>query len=353
MKKLNNEEFENLIQRLSQLQDDGDGISAEEIAGVFSEDPELLKAYITDNFEKSNKQKSQDARKRQRKNGLIINLVLLGLAIPLSLFGGYKLRETIARFVPISSEQEELQAQLDAQKEDIKSLETEKAELEQEVENSEKRIDELISQIGSATNGSNDKPVQKYGTTPGTETETLVATSSTNPGSKTTTHPTNPEEVGADTPSGSILQAGQTWAEDGIVMTLTDPSVKPGCENGLVQFNLTLSNFSGKDQIVRFSGNDLAIDVDSAFSSNYWWTYNAAARNNCNTERHTNPEVAKTRLIPYQSLEIEDLNDGETVELYLTFFGDLESFDQTIKFHLEKAGPIEKAKWLINPLPQS
>ena len=338
-KKVSNEEFKNLIKRISQLQNDADGISAEEIAAVFSNDPELLRSYVEYNFEE---------KKRKRKKGFIINAVLLGLAVPLSLFGGYKAREAAARFSSLNPEQDALVTKLDSQSKELESLEAENAKLNQMVQDKDDRIGELISQIGTQPKPIDPVGGQITGTT-GDDQVNAPASS----GSKTGSHPKSAKEVGANTPSGSTLQAGQTWAQDGIVMTLTDPSVKPGCEKGLVQFNLTLSNFSGKDQIVKFSGDDLAIDVDNAFSSNYRWTYNAAARNNCNMYDTSDPKVAKTRLISYKYLGIEDLSDGETVELYLTFFGDLESYEQNIKFHLENAGPIEKAKWVINPIPGS
>lgn len=348
-KKVSNEEFDNLIKRISQLQKDSDGISAEEIAAVFSNDPELLKAYVEYNFEEKN---------RKKKKGLLVNAALLLLAVPLSVFGGYKAREAVARFFPLPG-QDELLTQFEAQKKETESLQAEKAEFMQKIEKQEERIDELIENIGdpnavvTTPKGDNSPDIDDEEDSPDSEQKN---TSDVSPESspKIGTPPKSAEEVGSNTPSGSLLQAGQTWTQDGVVVTVTDPSVKSQCEDGLVQFNLTLSNFSGKDQLVRFSGNDLAVDVNNAFSSNYSWSTNPAVRNNCKTSAsRVNASSASNYLVPHRYLEIKDLKNNETVELYITFFGELMSYEDKIRFHLEKAGPIDKAKWLLNPLPES
>ena len=345
-KKVSNEEFDNLIKRISQLQKDADGISAEEIAAVFSNDPELLKAYVEYNFEEKN---------RKKKKSLIVNAALLLLAVPLSVFGGYKAREAVANFSPLNPEQDELLTQFETQKKEIESLQAEKAEFMQKIEKQEERIDELIENIGETavvtTPKGDDPPTIDPPEGGGDSGETSNEPES---GQTTGVPPKSAEDVGSNTPSGSLLQAGQTWTQDGVVVTVTDPSVKSQCEDGLVQFNLTLSNFSGKDQLVRFSGNDLAVDVNNAFSSDYSWSTNPAVRNNCTiSSGRVYASSANNYLVPHRYLEIKDLKNNETVELYITFFGELMSYEDKIRFHLEKAGPIDKAKWLLNPLPES
>jgi len=336
-KRLSQAELEALLQRLSRAQEAGDdGVPLQDVQDILTQSG-LEETFFKEVFEEQARQKSKEVKRRQQKRSLITIGALLAVFIPLSILGGYKGREAMARFSPLNPEVEDLRAQLTEKESDIKALEEDKEKLDEEVQAQEERIDNLIEQIGISDPGSeidNDEAKSDEDTA-----------ESSNPKELPAGPPTTVGEVGADTPAGSVLKPGETWVQGGIVMTLTDPSVKSKCDNRLVQFNLTYSNFSGKEQIARLSGSDIAIDVDGEFSSNYAWSYNAAARNNCKTDYRDRPNSSAVNL---KFLDIEKLKHGQTVELYLTFFGKLNSYDQDIHFHLEEAGPIQRAKWVIN-----
>lgn len=71
----------------------------------------------------------------------------------------------------------------------------------------------------------------------------------------------------------SILAAGESWLQDGVELSIDNPTFIPGC-NGVFGFDMSISNLTATELLLDFQGDDVSLLDD--YRRNYsgqdiWW----------------------------------------------------------------------------------
>jgi hypothetical protein len=130
----------------------------------------------------------------------------------------------------------------------------------------------------------------------------------------------------ADTPPGTVLGVGETWYQGGMEARVSNINFASQCYHGTVQFDISISNNSGQTLVMNVTKEDVRV-----FDNN-------------NIEYYPNYCSGVHSLI-----YIEDyLEAGAESANNLVLSPSLKSSTTQLIFHIEEAGRIKNAKWVVD-----
>lgn len=342
---ISEKEFDKLTHLLSKRKKQNQGLLTITVVRETLSEVGLIDYFTDEDLEIVRNQINEEFQKRKSRRSRLFTLAVGTILTPTFVFSGYKLKEL--RLITGGLDptpQGQLLARLENQENQIKSLETEnkllqsrEKDLKADNEELKQTVSDLIKNIGKAetpeNNGEEEKSVD------------IVDSEDENSQNSTINQTTT-----KDTTPGTLLKEGQTWYQNGMEMTVTEVSFNPGCDEGFVQFDVSIANHSGKDLETDIAGIDFYVTIADKPYSNFSWTTNLAARSNCKT--YSSAKYYNNYLVPSKGFSIPELKSKQEEEYYLVFWGDLYDFSQEIIFHVKKAGTIESAKWKLEPEQQ-
>ena len=313
---LNEKEFETLVNRLSKRKKETESTLSEQAVRDILAETGLIEHFNRSDIEAVRNDMAREIKKRQRKKSLIINLLLLALISPGLIFVGYKMKEVLLSIQERSAPQtveaadvtqrqlqeiENLKVENNQQKAAIQKLETDNQLLQQRTITSTRNIQTPVASIPT--------PIS------------------------------SPQPNDSNKPSGTVLQPGQTWSQEGMELTLSKPSFTPGCREAFLEFDMNLVNNSGTDLVTNINGSDIALQMNGETISKYRWVTQSKPAYNLCAGRSGN------------LLEIRSLKAGENVKFNLMFLGRVDPQAEKVVVQVKKAGRIQNAKWEI-PVPR-
>jgi serine/threonine protein kinase len=148
--------------------------------------------------------------------------------------------------------------------------------------------------------------------------------------------PTSGSQIVSSTASGSILQPGETWYQDGMEMLVDNPTFIPGCQ-GVLGFEMTIVNNSGGELLANISGRDFAISDNIGQNypaSKVYWTQGSSSES-CYSSS-------------LEALNIRAMKPGERIDLAFRVVPIENQSSSQFHITIRKAGNIQNAAWKIN-----